>query len=142
MKETGTCLVPLLRFRVYPTPDRGPKAPYFRVHVWPSRPAMWLHLDLCDIKHDRCVAICAGYEVQRRVHGRWRPIPCLGEIDLARTRCGVGVVAHECCHAALRFADRTGIDYRAGMRPHEERVCWALGNMTRQIYLRLNRLVQ
>jgi hypothetical protein len=69
-----------------------------------------------------------------RRNGRTRTSPLMGEILLSADSLTVGIVPHECMHAALAWARRTRLNLDA--MPHEERACYALSNLTRTIYRR------
>ena len=68
---------------------------------------------------------------------RQRTAPRMGEILLSAHALGVGVVAHECMHAALAWADRRRLTLKAA--EHEELACYALTNLVRTIYNRIYR---
>jgi hypothetical protein len=120
----------LVKFRVKPHPDRDL---FLRVYVWPNRKAMWAFLKATKVKHGGCIAICTGYDVvQIGPRGGERLTGELGGLHFRADRVSAEIVSHECGHAALRYADRRGLDHRKGMG-HEEPICYALGRMVHQV---------
>ena len=72
--------------------------------------------------------------------GKARKKPIVGTIYILKS-VGVGVLTHECTHAALRWAERIGLGEFAstsGWSCHsEERFCWVVGNLASTIGTRL-----
>lgn len=109
---------------------------YFEVHIFADVRALRAYGRSCDPPITGMVAgACRPWETMRvRKDGRTKRSPHIGEILLAADHLTVGIVPHECMHAALAWARRTRLNLDA--MPHEERACYALSNLTRTIYRR------
>jgi hypothetical protein len=74
---------------------------------------------------------------------RWRTLPECGEILFAKHRLQVGILSHECTHAAIGWAKRRGlhVDRAETFRPlvpdDEERLCHVQGHLVSQIVRQL-----
>jgi hypothetical protein len=139
----------IAHFRIRPEPS---KRFFFHVRVFSTVAHMHHYLRYGPIPRQPgrfCKGICSTYSTQRRQGGRWRTTPEMGEIVFALRWLGAGVIAHECTHAALHWAERRGHDVKDRGRGRfigggEEPFCGALGEMARQIarYLWAHELVK
>lgn len=129
-------------FRIYPEPE---SKLYFRVTVFPSLLAMRAYgRKTFDSPSGRAIAWCGTFKVQafpRRGRAYTRRI--CGEILLVAQRLGVGIISHECTHAALGYARRRRFDPRVSngdggpVGPGEERLCHVQGELVRQLVAKL-----
>lgn len=78
---------------------------------------------------------CSGFTITRagKIQNH------IGFIFLTQSRLGVGIVSHECLHAVLHWARVLQINPEIGgtdrwVSPNEERLCYALTELTRQTY--------
>lgn len=103
--------LPSETFRVYVRPK---SRLYFRVHVSTTLKAMRREMRVCSgWSHPRqLAAVDAG--IMRR---GGRKTGFCGTIWFSRTRLGVGIVAHELTHAALRYFDRRHQSLTGQVRP-------------------------
>ncbi len=147
----------VVKFPVWP--DRSRKKPYFyRVFVFGSRKAMEIYwkahtekigmtgseaafnfLAVTSTWTTLTIRISKGKDGRRR----WKQDNCIGHMLFYRKRVGAGIVAHECTHAALRFAEvilkipaRDLYHARRGGRApkNEERFCHAIGDLVSQFW--------
>lgn len=129
------------------------KSLYYKVFVWRTVG------DLRRAVEDRtALGMCRSFRVLRvaakgsGMRDYMKPI--LGEIHLAATRLTTGIVTHECCHAMMSWAAErkciplftTAMEREAATKSRngalsrndpEERCCFVLGNLVRQIVLTL-----
>lgn len=135
----------LARFRIYP--EKGTSRLYFDVRVFASVVAIRRYLkhhELIPRAMGRYgVAMCSGWSEVYKTSGHLTPR--IGEILFCKRWFGAGVIAHECTHAAIFWAERirlNPLEPKAPRRgtsrqrfagPHEERFCYGLGDMVRQI---------
>lgn len=65
---------------------------------------------------------------------------CIGELNFYHYRFRMGIVAHECAHATLRYFDfRRRYDQSTGRNGvGEEAFCWVLGNLVSDIVWKHN----
>jgi hypothetical protein len=136
---------PLAKFRVYPSKGRL----YFLVFIWRS---------LRDFRaacpgNGRALGLCRGYDLitvkPNGANGHLEPD--MGEIHLVKRYLTMGIITHESTHAAFRWSERARC-HPALERKHkprqahviasndpEERFCYALGNIAKQIAWGLNK---
>lgn len=151
--------IPLTTFRV----SCENKSLYYKVVVWKTlkdfrraNPHNPRTLGLC--RSYRTLGLCRSYRVLRvvakgsRKRDRYKPI--LGEIHFAVKYLTTGIVAHEAAHAMIGWASEVGCiplfenaqEREAATKSRngfltlddpEERCCFVLGNMVRQIVFQL-----
>jgi hypothetical protein len=135
----------LASFRVFPDPERSRL--HFRVKVFRSNRAMRAYLSGRDVRGSLGrygIALCTTWTRESYRGSRRRMCLDMGEITLAHPHLGTEVVAHECTHAAIQWAQRVGLQplaekvstTRAPGRmasADEERFCYGLGQMAAQI---------
>lgn len=119
---------------------------YFNVYVWKRRKDMQQALQqgqIADVGH--CEAICVSSITLDCTNRSPRMTGCIGQIHFHSESFMVGIITHECGHAALAWARRVGVDLtepkQAGdwASNAEEAFCWVLGNLARQVVLKVNR---
>lgn len=130
-------------FRVYPEPKRSRL--HFKVRIFTSQRAMREYLRASELprslgRYGR--AMCSTWD-RVTVGKTMRKHPEMGEMVFPVSHLGMEAIAHECTHAALGWAKRIalnpvvdGVPSRLGSRAcavDEERFCYALGQMGRQI---------
>lgn len=140
---------PLLTFKVYPDLSKGHRGFYYTVKVFRTlgelrkqakeNGATWsTRRTLACVQSWTKISVQKG---KRDVHHK----EC-GEILLYKNKLGARVVPHECVHAALAWATRTGLSdkwlqglehrkqYGGSVGEVEESICYAVGDMSAQIY--------
>jgi hypothetical protein len=132
----------IIRFRVYPESVHGF---YFEVEIHPTLARMRKAANRRKPGHNfnDAEAVATGYTKGFvKEDGRIAWSKTLGCIFFHRAGCFSEIVAHECTHAALRWAeamkfnviDRDDANYIAGNAcDNEERFAYALGRMVSQI---------
>ena len=135
-------------FRLFPEP--GKSRLFVRAIVFARRKDM---LEFWRQSHDdsgRARASCAEVSVLEpsRNGNRPRLSPLIARVSLWRGEMDVGTITHEFGHAALAWARRRKLkiehidDGASGVIPQdhpEERIAWALGNLTSQFVSRANK---
>ena len=127
----------MISFKVQCHPD-GEE--YLNVRIYRTKRQMKRFLVRVGWRSD-CEACCCGYKRQQFFKGRWRTLPDLGTLVFHDSQFRVGVIAHECGHAALRWWERKSgrgtlrIDSQDdGMcTEEEESVLWVAGNLVAQV---------
>jgi hypothetical protein len=129
----------ILTCRIYP--EEGIAAEYFTVRVFKTQNQLKQHAKAnrrrCPISID-CDGLCSRWRTRTLYNGRLKTQPAIGEILLIWTRMAPRIVAHEATHAALAYAEFKGWRLKDGdgksAGPGEESVCYAVGDLTQQIY--------
>jgi hypothetical protein len=129
----------LLTFRIYP--QQGIAAEYFTVRIFKVQWQLKQHAK-ANRKRSRvsidCEGLCSTWRRTTLYNGRLINQSNIGEILLMSQRCKPRVVAHEATHAALAYAQMKGWLVKDGdgksAGPGEESVCYAVGDLTQQIY--------
>lgn len=106
---------------------------------------MFQHLNWIPIKELRgCAGTCSTYKAYGK-DGKVKPV--LGEINLLKDHLWVENVSHELTHAAFGYIrrkglslDKNGTEVCMPVDCDEEKFCYALGFMMKQITRKLNRL--
>lgn len=124
-------------FRVYRYGRPG--AHWFEVKLFPTKEAM--HAYYAETEEDRekdWLGMCRGFTV---LNEKGHLTKCCGEILLCWQHCTVGIISHECVHAAFRIAEnqykRFCFDLKSEpgrASEEEEAVCHVAGDFTRQIF--------
>lgn len=142
----------LAKFRAYP----GPRSLYFKVFVWPTKRAMLFHVNgACGAalrgRRDFEALVCPSTTVFFPKRGAQRTRPCLGHIHFHRNSLRMGIICHESGHAALAYCERMGFDVKEKVTARltntldhetgEERFCYALGNIAREIVIGAEKLI-
>ncbi len=129
-------------FRVFP---ESTSRLHYRVRVFTSERALRAYLRSGDLsrslgRYGR--ALCSSWQRVRLTAKGERLLPDMGEILLTTRWLGTEVLAHECTHAAVHWAQRIGLQpmsdetvvrRRKLASPEEERFCTGLGRMVRQL---------
>lgn len=138
-------------------PDRAKKPHYYKVFVFGSRRAMEIFWaahakkvgidETCDF-----LAVTSSWTEhhlwrepsKKGGRRRWLQGHCIGHMLFHHQRLGAGIVAHECGHAALRFAELIlkiqardlyhGRQTRSDDNSGEERMLHCLGRMVSQFW--------
>lgn len=131
-------------FRIYPEPLTSRL--YFRVTVFPTLRDLRTYGR--DAFHSpsgrRALGWCGTYTVRaylRRERQQTRPI--CGEILLGARHLRVGIISHECTHAAFGYARRRRFRAndpchgRVSVSDGEERFCRVQGELVRQLVAKL-----
>lgn len=139
---------PLLRFKIYVRHGRGQrsKSPFFWVTVWKTVKEMrarFRELTAAEHASDRmnnAMGACFSWRIT--VFNSAPPHPDseagiileeMGEIVLCKQWCRVGIIAHECGHAAHRVMERMREEHITDQETDEERFCIILGDLNLQI---------
>lgn len=141
-------------------PDRAKKPYYWRAIVFESRRAMEIYWaqaaeisgqdptpDFLAITLSTTILTIRVVKTRKKKNGRsirkWIQDHCLGQILFYRQRLGGGIVAHECGHAAFRYAEnilkiKAKDLYHGGKmarrRCPEEQIMSCLGSMVSQFW--------
>jgi len=130
-------------FRIYPEAGSGL---FYRVRVFQSERTLRHYLKSGPVArtlghYGR--AMCSNWlRIRIDESGRQRLQPDMGEILLTVRNLGTEVITHECTHAALNWSQRVGFDPFDSKQKRgrlvsasvgEERFCYGLGQMARQI---------
>lgn len=135
--------IPLLaKFKIHP---RG-RWHFFTVFVWKRVEDMRRELKRCGVRRTaHTEAICCCNEVINvSPDGKVRRTGCMGQIHFHRGSFSMGIITHECGHAALAWVRHKGIDPAhsdgsGDASESEEAFCWVLGNLARQVVLKTSR---
>lgn len=132
----------LTKFRVYP----AGKGLYFHCFVWDTKDQMQRFVRAQNpgskARRANFLAIVCGFSITHYSKNRpARMLPILGEIHFFRGSLRMGIITHESGHAAMQWCRRMKIDPTQATMDNaesegEERFCWALGNIGREIVLR------
>lgn len=136
-------------FRVYPGRKR---TLYFSVVVFTTKKDMNRIVNRSVPKNCRrsksfAAMVCSSKRIKFPKNKPRRTSPCLGEIFFYRDSLRMGIICHESGHAALAYCERMKIDpmqdvQRQGYASDgEEKFCWALGNIARQIVIGTARVI-
>jgi hypothetical protein len=131
-------------FRIYP--ERGRSRLHFDVRIFQNIRAIRAYLKASRLPDRRLgrygKALCSTYRIIRADH----TLPVMGEILMPVRWLGAGLIAHECGHAALGWASRIQLNPVVDAVPRrgvlcasdtEERFCYGLGELNRQIIVQL-----
>lgn len=143
------------KFRIYPQwseSTAGANSPgrprssrwfWFEVFVWKRRDEMRRAIKDSGVTAPRCEAICRCSRMFRTSKtGNCYYTGMLGQIHFYKDSFRMGVITHECTHAALEWARAAKVDPTE--RKHaigcvsngEEIFAWVLGNLARQVVIR------
>lgn len=130
----------IARFRIYP--EKTSRL-YYDVRVFTSVRATRAYLRHSPIPRTlgrSGLAMCSTFTAMVVSPTGRRTLPKCGEIVFPVRALRAGVIAHECTHAALGWARRIGLQFtaetvtrRGWVSPAEERFCYALGELNRQV---------
>ena len=127
---------PLAKIRVYPEE----RSLYVTCYVWPNKRAMRRETSRLNGGASMAGAGAACFTYRRErvgIDGSCsRLSPQFGEIHFSRTQLGSETITHELTHALLGWARRVGWKPDDDM-DREERFCYAMGAMVRQLVNRL-----
>ena len=120
---------------------------FFLVCVWKRRKDMLQALRQGHVEDiEDCEAICVTNTVYACAAGKSHMTGCLGQIHFHQNSFMMGIITHESAHAALAWARRVGVNVteakpenQSHVSGAEESFCWVLGNISRQIVLKVNR---
>lgn len=135
----------LATFKVRPEPKQSRL--FYYVRVFRSERALRRYLSRSPFprvlgRYGR--AMCSSFDAIKVLEdGREYKTPEMGEILIPKARLGSEVISHECTHAALGWAQRIKLDpmtkpsrSQSGIlaaSSAEERFCYGLGQMVRQL---------
>lgn len=132
-------------FRVYP--DNG--FLYFTVTIFRSVKQMHAQ-DNVSVNKNYCAICLGGYKIRLKRNLRVCVTGSMGQIWIPESRYRIGIITHECAHAAFRYLDRRFKQWkltpktrfskngRGNCSDRDEVYCWVLGNLVRQIVLNYN----
>lgn len=146
------------KFRIYPQwseSTNGTGSPgrprssrwfYYQVFVWKRRDEMRKAIKDAGVIAPRCEAICCCNRIIRTQSkangGRSRLTGLLGQIHFYEDSFRMGIITHECTHAALDWAREAKVDplerkHTIGCVSNGEEIfAWVLGNLARQVVIR------
>lgn len=142
MKSSTLKLRPLITFRVTAQEfeESNRPADYFNVFIWSTEEELRLATG-----HKTISGLFRTYTVFNFDKGTNAEViqPFFGEMHLYEDGMGVGIVSHECTHAAMEWAHRHSLkpfERKSNEEPDipvnsdEERFCWMVGNLVRQVF--------
>jgi hypothetical protein len=137
-------------FRVFPEPGSWL---FYRVRVFATEDTL-RHYLAADRDVDRTAAfhsraLCTRWTRTRVLaNGRTRTCPDMGELLFVLPLIDSEVISHECSHAAIGWAQRVGLRLlhdAPGVqyaRADEERYCYALGRMVKDVTERVAAIIR
>ncbi len=128
---------PIARFKVWATPRSRPSA-FFWVTIWKTLQqahSRMQKLEVCleNKAHKTAIGACFAWDVYTLRGRKKHYYPELGEIVLALNWCRVGVISHECLHAAHSVVRRIKrVNRTPDTETPEERLCIVTGDLVMQ----------
>lgn len=115
---------------------------YYLVNIWSSKKELRKHCWWVSLERD-ALGVCSTQDVYSST-GRKKK--CMGEINLLKRHLTTEILVHEVTHAAFGYSRRLKLDFSKDSRQKlsltsaEERFCYAVGSMVRQLVNRLFKL--
>jgi hypothetical protein len=131
----------LAKFLIYPKGNWY----HYRVFVWKTKSEMHKYLKAVHvIKIKNCEAICCCCRVLSAFNRVTYTTGCLGHIHFYADSFKMGIITHECAHAALNWCrvrkkNPMNTDGTLNASKDEEEFCWVLGNLARQVVLKADK---
>lgn len=137
---------PLIYMKVYVDPTNRKTSPFFWFSYWNFIGQMRGRMKLLDATpangepEDAAGACLAWTTYQIAADGSEQLKPEMGEILMCKAHSGGSIIAHECGHAAFRYAERVAKYSLPDLETSEERHCLTVQFMYRQIVKRIIKL--
>lgn len=114
----------------------------YEVVVWRTLKQLRKNLD----RKEGTLAFHRGFSVYLCRRNRVKQKPLIGQLHFALSSLRMGIITHECGHAALHWCHVTGRnpmvrDDTCSATKAEEDFCWVLGNLARQVVLKTQHLM-